>query len=214
MTTLPRTITANNGSDASGHRAFATPDRVTASDLQAGLASIPTPKNALATSQRELIGTPSTSTPGSASLGSGTPAPIFEGKVELKITPSPHPSEPPTVEQSSLDTVEEVWEEYRYGRNGNQPLEQLDGLWGPRWRQDPKIRVWYSRRKAILDKIRQFIADGIDEQNAVMEVEKMRRGRTLHWLSRILQDDRKATRKQWKAAQKAATAAKEAMHGL
>lgn len=147
-------------------------------------------------------------------MRSGTPAPTAQGKVELKITPSLTPNEPPTVEQSSLDTVQEVWEEHRYGRNGNPPLEQLDALWGPRWRPDPKIRVWYGRRKAILDKIRQFIADGIDEQNAVMEVEKMRRGRTLHWLSRILQDDRKATRKQWKAAQKAATAAKDAMHGL
>lgn len=184
--------------------------------LAPGPSSTPRPNTdkIIATRQQELSESPSTSTPGTTMISSSsTPGPSVGAKVELKITPSPIPGEPPTVEQSSLDTVHEVWEEYRHGRNGNPPLESLDALWGARWRPDAKIRVWYGRRKAILDKIRQYIADGIDEQNAVLEVERMRRGRTLHWLSRILLEDRKATKKQWKAAQKAATAAKQAMHG-
>lgn len=170
----------------------------------------------LATPQRELHRSPSISTPASAATASSFlgPTSSASAKTELKITPSASPHVPPTVEQSSLDTVPEIWEEYRYGRSGNPPLETLDALWGPRWRPDAKIRVWYGRRKAILDKIRELIADGIDEENAVMEVEKMRRGRTLQWLARILLEDRKATRKQWKAAQAAATAAKNAMDGL
>lgn len=168
-----------------------------------------------ATPQPEPFRSPTASTPGSTMIARSTPGPTLSAsaKVDLKITPSATPGEPPVVEQSNLDTVHEVWEEYRRGRNGNPSLESLDALWGARWRPDPKIRVWYGRRKAILDKIRQYIADGIDEETAVLEVERMRRGRTLHWLSRILLEDRKATKQQWKAAQKAATAAKQAMHG-
>lgn len=109
--------------------------------------------------------------------------------------------------------MQEVWQEYCYGRNGNTPLEQLEIIWGARWRKDQKLRDWYGRRKAICDKIRQYIADGIDEQTAVTEVEVMRRGRTLNWLSRILLEDRKAMKKQWKEAQSAAKAAKAAMNG-
>lgn len=93
-------------------------------------------------------------------------------------------------------------------------LEKLDALWGPRWRQDTRLRVWYQRRRAIADRIKLYIADGISEQDAVMEIEKMRRGRTLNWVSRILLDDRRETRKQRKVAAQAAIAAREALHAV
>lgn len=167
---------------------------------------------ALPAPRRDPLGSPSNQKTGSATGGSpGPPKP--REKVELKFTPSANANEPPIVEQSSLDTVPEVWEEWRYGRDGNPSLESIDALWGPRWRPDPRIRVWYGRRKAILDQIRKYMADGIDEKTAVTEVENMRCGRTLHWLSRILLDNRKQTKKQWKEAQKAATAARQAMEG-
>lgn len=131
---------------------------------------------------------------------------------ELKITPSSVPHEPPIVQASHIDTVPEAWEEYRYGRSGNMSVEKLEALWGPRWRQDTKLRTWFQRRKLIADRIILYMSDGISEKDAVMEVEKMRRGRSLNWVSRILGEDAKETRKQRKAAAQAATAARAALH--
>lgn len=93
-------------------------------------------------------------------------------------------------------------------------LEKLDARWGPRWHQDPKIRIWYQRRKVISDRIKLYMADGVNEQDAVMEVQRMRRGRTLNWVSRILLDDKRETKKQRKVAAQAATAAMEALHSM
>lgn len=152
--------------------------------------------------------------PHSPSFGSNTPYQSSSNRTELTITPSALPNEPPTVVPSHMDTVAEAWEEFRYGRAGNMSVEKLDTLWGPRWRQEPKLRIWYQRRKAIADRIKLYMADGIREQDAVMELDKIRRGRTLNWISRMLLDDRRETRKQRKAVAQAATAAREALHGM
>lgn len=179
----------------------------------ARVAATPTPSS-IATIREELRNEPSSTQALRSSAAGILPADSKpQGKVELKIIPSVLPNEPPIVEPSRLDTVQEVWQEYRYGHNGNPSLQSLDVLWGARWRPDQKLRLWYGRRKAILDQIKTYIADGIDEDTAVAEVEKLRRGRTLNWLSRILLDDRKQTKKERKEAQKAATAAKQAMEG-
>lgn len=58
------------------------------------------------------------------------------------------------------------------------------------------------------------MANGIDEQDAVMEVERMPRGRTLNWHKGILLDGRKEIRKQRKIAVQAATAARDALRGM
>ncbi|KUI69339.1 Protein MSN1 [Cytospora mali] len=133
------------------------------------------------------------------------------GKTELDITFSSDPNQPPTVKPSRLDTVAEVWEEYRYGRNGNLSVESLEARWGPRWRRDYEVLKWFRRVKIITDKIKQYVADGIDEQTAVNELQAMRQNRSLKWLSRELEDDRRLTKKQWKAARVAAIANKQAM---
>lgn len=92
------------------------------------------------------------------------------------------------------------------------PLERLEALWGPRWRYEFKVRTWFQRRKLIADRIKLYMADGIDEKDAVMEVEKMRRGRSLNWVCRILGDDAKETRKQRKVAAQQATAARQSLN--
>ncbi|KAJ9142459.1 hypothetical protein NKR23_g7187 [Pleurostoma richardsiae] len=125
----------------------------------------------------------------------------------------PQPSgngRPPAVQCSNMNTVTEIWREYRYGADGNPAIELLDAQWGSKWRPEPKIRTWYSRRKLIYDKIKELMADGLDEATAVREVESMRRGRSMNWLMRLLQDDRRETKATWKAAAAAATAAKQA----
>lgn len=180
--------------------------------------SSPAPDRAYATPtpQRELpSSTLSAMAPSPAQFGSSAkPAPNPLATSELKIIPSAVPNEPPTVVASHIDTVSEAWEEYRYGRAGNMSVEKLDAQWGPRWRQEAKLRTWYQRRKLIADRIKVYMADGISEKDAVMEVEKMRRGRSLNWVSRILGEDAKETRKQRKVAAQAATAARQALHGL
>ncbi len=90
-----------------------------------------------------------------------------------------------------MATVEEVWKEYREGMGGQPAIEKLDSLWGSRWRPEPRGRTWYSRRKVIWDKIREFISEGMDEDAAVQEVEKLRDGGTINKLIRMLQDERK-----------------------
>lgn len=134
-------------------------------------------------------------------------------KVEIIITNSSVPNHPPTFVPSRLDSVADVWEEYRYGRNGNPSLESVEVRWGPRWRRDYKVQRWYDKRKIIVSKIKQYLADGVDEQAAIYELEMMRRNRTLNWLSRELEIHRKETNIQWKAAREAAIANKQAMLG-
>lgn len=137
-----------------------------------------------------------------------------QDKKDLKITQSETPNQPPTVEVSHLETAWEAWEEFRYGRNGNPSLETLDAIWGPRWRQDFKLREFYKRRKAIADKIKQYMADGIDEQSAVRALDTQRGKRKLNWLSLRILDERKAQKEQYKEAQKAALVNKAALQNL
>ncbi|KAK8070065.1 hypothetical protein PG994_006681 [Apiospora phragmitis] len=93
--------------------------------------------------------------------------------------------------KQTVGTVEEVWKEYREGMDGQPAIEELDATWGSRWRPEPRGRTWYSRRKVIWDKIKDFIAEGMEEDEAVKEVEKLRDGGTINKLIRSLQEERK-----------------------
>ena len=160
---------------------------------------------------------PAFSTPASVTAASSFSAinqtPATGSQPSLPAVTQPTGDGPPIVECTTFNTVKEIWQEYRYGVP-DQPaaIETLDATWGPRWRPEAKIRTWYSRRKLVYDKIKELIADGIDEATAVQEVEAMRRGRTINWLMRLLQEDRKDTRASWKAAAAAATAAAQVVH--
>lgn len=101
------------------------------------------------------------------------------------------PNGPPTYDYRTVATVEEVWREYKEGIDGQPAIEDLDASWGSRWRPEPRGRTWYSRRKVIWDKIKEFMNDGLDEAAAVREVERLRDGGTINKLIRLLQDERK-----------------------
>ncbi|KAI1388078.1 transcriptional activator of glycolytic enzymes-domain-containing protein [Hypoxylon trugodes] len=111
--------------------------------------------------------------------------------------PQPRPSVqtplsgPPQYKYGTVGTVEDVWKEYREGMDGQPAVEELDATWGSRWRPEPRGRTWYSRRKVIWDKIKEYMAEGLDEEDAVREVEKLRDGNTINKLIRMLQDERK-----------------------
>lgn len=47
------------------------------------------------------------------------------------------------------------------GKTENMPVGKLDALWGPHWRQDLKLWVWYQRRKVIADNIKLYLADAL-----------------------------------------------------
>ncbi|KAK6080534.1 hypothetical protein SCUP234_05080 [Seiridium cupressi] len=98
---------------------------------------------------------------------------------------------PPAYDYRTVGTVDEVWREYREGIDGQPAVEELDATWGSRWRPEPRGRTWYSRRKVIWDKIKEHIAEGMEEDEAVREVEKLRDGGTINKLIRMLQDERK-----------------------
>ncbi|KAI5856160.1 transcriptional activator of glycolytic enzymes-domain-containing protein [Durotheca rogersii] len=104
---------------------------------------------------------------------------------------TPQPPGPPQYKYGTVGTVEEVWKEYREGMDGQPAIEELDANWGSRWRPEPRGRTWYSRRKVIWDKIKEHIAEGMGEDDAVKEVERLRDGGTINRLIRMLQDERK-----------------------
>ncbi|KAI0469179.1 transcriptional activator of glycolytic enzymes-domain-containing protein [Xylaria cf. heliscus] len=106
-------------------------------------------------------------------------------------TSTPTAAGPPQYEYRTVGTVEEVWREYREGMDGQPAIEKLDATWGSRWRPEPRGRTWYSRRKVIWDKIKEHMAEGMDEDAAVQEVERLRDGGTINKLIRMLQDERK-----------------------
>lgn len=104
---------------------------------------------------------------------------------------APQTPGPPSYDYRTVATVEEVWKEYKEGINDQPAIEELDATWGSRWRPEPRGRTWYSRRKVIWDKIKDHMADGMEEDEAVREVEKLRDGGTINKLIRMLQDERK-----------------------
>ncbi|KAI1735618.1 transcriptional activator of glycolytic enzymes-domain-containing protein [Xylaria scruposa] len=106
-------------------------------------------------------------------------------------TSTPTSAGPPQYEYRTVGTVEEVWREYREGMDGQPAIEKLDATWGSRWRPEPRGRTWYSRRKVIWDKIKEYMAEGMDEEASVQEVERLRDGGTINKLIRMLQDERK-----------------------
>ena len=137
-------------------------------------------------------------------------SPSSQSGLAPKFSVIPNADGPPTAVYSTANSVREVWEEYRHGIDGQPSIESLDATWGPRWRPEPRGRTWYSRRKVIWDKIRELIHDGLSEEAAVSEVERLRAGRSMNWLMTVLQTNRKEVKASWKAAAAAATAAKEA----
>ncbi|KAL8367098.1 hypothetical protein RB595_000418 [Gaeumannomyces hyphopodioides] len=117
---------------------------------------------------------------------------------------------PRVIAYSKLETVGEIWQEYKYGLDGVMAIEAIEKHWGSRWRPDAKGRTWFSRRKIIWDKIREYMHDGLDEEAAVAAVEAKRATRTIHYLLHLLSQERKDTKREWKKNAAEATAEKRA----
>lgn len=147
-------------------------------------------------------GPPSAASRGSVSLPTSRPtrpppqsplASHSDVRLQPKHSPghAPQTPGPPIYDYRTVGTVEEVWKEYREGMDGQPAIEELDATWGSRWRPEPRGRTWYSRRKVIWDKIKEHMGEGMNEDEAVREVEKLRDGGTINKLIRMLQEERK-----------------------
>ncbi|RYP49932.1 hypothetical protein DL768_004468 [Monosporascus sp. mg162] len=130
----------------------------------------------------------------SSRLPPPSPSPASHGDPRLAPKPStqiPTTPGPPAYDYRTVGTVEEVWKEYREGMDGQPAIEELDANWGSRWRPEPRGRTWYSRRKVIWDKIKEYMEHGMSEEDAVKEVERLRDGGTINKLIRMLQEEKK-----------------------
>lgn len=77
----------------------------------------------------------------------------------------PHPS-----------TVKEQWAEYRYGLHGQPPVEQLEAKYQAKWRSGSYARSWFTRRKTFWDKIKDMLAEGKTEAEALSAMEERAEG--------------------------------------
>ena len=73
-----------------------------------------------------------------------------------------------------LNTVYDVWQEYKYGLNGNPSVASLVEKYGIRWLNSPADSALYYKRKRIYDHVINATRDGLSEQNVVNELEALR----------------------------------------
>ena len=120
----------------------------------------------------------------------------------LQVTPDPvqnHPPDMPSSEEPSespssyrmsrtIQTVRELWEEWHVGIHGNPSIQSLEDSYGCRWRSDNKERVFFSRRKVIIDWIQARVSKGVLLADAIDEIELIRRNsrRTLYQLQELV----------------------------
>ena len=112
---------------------------------------------------------------------------------ETVSRPSP-PLVPPKYRLSrTIETVPDLWREWTIGLNSNFSVQSLKDTYGAAWRPALNERVFFSRRKAIIDEIRARQSAGINAAVAVEELELVRqRGKlSLHGLWKILNKNKK-----------------------
>jgi Transcriptional activator of glycolytic enzymes len=71
--------------------------------------------------------------------------------------------------------VTDLWHEWKLGMNGQRSMEELEQMWGIKWRQGKGQGPWWTRRKRILDEIERVRASrGCSIEAAVAEIELLR----------------------------------------
>jgi hypothetical protein len=93
------------------------------------------------------------------------------------------PASPPTMTAlARVFTVKEVWREWQEGLAGQPALRELEAQWGSRWRPGNAIRLAFSRRKVIWDEIAACTARGKSIDEAIAELELLRKDGSLNGL--------------------------------
>ncbi|KAH9232416.1 hypothetical protein K456DRAFT_1791817, partial [Colletotrichum gloeosporioides 23] len=90
--------------------------------------------------------------------------------------------------QPTPDTVEELWAEYRHGLRGQPPVEQLEVKYRAKWRNDTYGRSWFTRRKPFWDKMKQMLADGKTEDEALEVMRALSKGSVPGLMGRLCEE--------------------------
>ncbi|KAI1373158.1 transcriptional activator of glycolytic enzymes-domain-containing protein [Hypoxylon crocopeplum] len=187
--TISQQLNDLRGSLVASHHAAATALSSRDPSIRSNIPPPPPPQQPAASYPRGL--SISMQTPSRPARPPTSPSTSSQVLLPRPAAQTPQSAGPPQYKYGTVGTVEEVWKEYREGMDGQPAIEDLDATWGSRWRPEPRGRTWYSRRKVIWDKIKEYMGEGLDEDDAVREVEKLRDGNTINKLIRMLQDERK-----------------------
>ncbi|KAH0433735.1 hypothetical protein CcaCcLH18_05722 [Colletotrichum camelliae] len=90
--------------------------------------------------------------------------------------------------QPTPDTVEELWAEYRHGLRGQPPVEQLEVKYRAKWRNDTYGRSWFTRRKPFWDRMKQMLADGKTEDEALDVMRDLAKGSVPGLMGRLCKE--------------------------
>ena len=102
------------------------------------------------------------------------------------VTGKPKQSTPTYILLRNLTTVPEIWQEFKYGINGNPSIESLVQMYGRNWFSSASDEKQYYNRKKIYDYIKTIIASGGSESDTVNNLEELRRREK--WSIRVLQN--------------------------
>lgn len=89
-----------------------------------------------------------------------------------KKNPKPIPKKQYEISRAPSN-IHQVWQEYRYGIDGNPALILLDKKYGNAW-LEKKSKKTYSRRKVIYEYIIRGISQGLDENVLISNLEDLR----------------------------------------
>ncbi|KAF1987333.1 hypothetical protein K402DRAFT_393038 [Aulographum hederae CBS 113979] len=85
---------------------------------------------------------------------------VFNGKTQIRIFAQPPAPPTPTPQ-------------WTQGLSGQPSIQSLEDQYGVSWRQSPKEKTFFSRRKVIIDCIRTAISRGEFSASAVVRLETL-----------------------------------------
>jgi hypothetical protein len=124
-------------------------------------------------------------------LGGLAPAVAISTAVGSPPSTAPVPGPPVYTELAKAYTVRDAWREWREGLAGRPAVQELEEAWGSRWRPGNTVRVQFCRRKVLWDKVLARVARGKTKEEAIIELELLRAGRSLNQLADKLKHRRR-----------------------
>lgn len=90
----------------------------------------------------------------------------------------------------TINTVPDLWREWMFGLGSAPAIQALETAYGARWRPSQQERVFFGRRKMIIEEVQRRTALGMTSEAAVEELELVRRRMNvgLHKLWKWLHD--------------------------
>ena len=88
----------------------------------------------------------------------------------------------------TLTSVHDLWQEWNIGLRGSPSIQALESTYGAKWRQSSQERMFFGRRKVIIDEVFRRLRSQGPIEAVIEEVELIRKREllSLHSLSRWL----------------------------